>query len=104
MFNIIARRTLLGYCSMYPAAANALSEWYKELISSDFKNFNDLKNQYPNASIIGDDRVVFNIQGNRYRLIVRFMFDYKTIQIKWFGSHAEYDRIEAKTVKYKQQN
>lgn len=101
MLNVIARRTLLAYCNMYPAAANALSEWYKELSSSDFRNFNELKNQYPNASIIGDDRVVFNILGNRYRLIVRFMFEYKTIQIKWFGSHADYDHIDAKTVKFK---
>lgn len=101
MFNIITRRTLLKYCSLYPSAANALKEWYKELVTADFKNFNELKTQYPNASIIGDNRVVFNIRGNHYRLIVRIMFEYKAIQIKWFGMHSEYDQVEAKTVKHK---
>ena len=101
MFNIITRRTLLKYCSLYPSAANALKEWYKELVTIDLKNFNELKAHYPNASIIGDDRIVFNILGNHYRLIVRIMFQYKAIQIKWFGTHSEYDRVDARTVKFK---
>jgi mRNA interferase HigB len=101
MFNIITRRTLLRYCCLYPSAANALKEWYKELVTADFKNFNELKAQYPNASIIGDNRIVFNILGNHYRLIVRIMFEYKAIQIKWFGTHSEYDQVDAKTVKHK---
>jgi mRNA interferase HigB len=50
---------------------------------------------------VGDDRVVFNIMGNHYRLVVRIVFTYKAIQIKWFGTHAEYDRIDVSTVKYK---
>lgn len=101
MFNIITRRTLLSYCSKYPSAANALKEWYKELVSADLKNFNELKALYPNASLIGDNRIVFNILGNHYRLIVRIMFDYKAIQIKWFGTHSEYDGVDAKTINYK---
>lgn len=101
MFNIITRRTLLRYCDLYTPAANALKEWYKELINADFKNFNELKAQYPNASIIGDNRVVFNILGNHYRLIVRIIFEYKAIQIKWFGTHSEYDRVDAKTIHFK---
>ncbi|OJV14637.1 MAG: addiction module toxin RelE [Dyadobacter sp. 50-39] len=101
MFNIIARRTLLKYCMMYPTAANALREWYSEIETADFNTFNELKVQYPNASIVGDDRMVFNIMGNRFRLIVRIMFKYKGIQIKWFGTHSEYDRIDAKTISFK---
>jgi mRNA interferase HigB len=101
MFNIITRRTLLKYCGLYPSAANALKEWYNELATVDLKNFNELKRLYPNASLIGDNRIVFNILGNHYRLIVRIMFEYKAIQIKWFGTHSEYDRIDAKTIQYK---
>lgn len=100
MFNIIARKTLLMYCEDYPKAANALLEWYHEFLYADFKNFQELKAVYGNASIIGDDRVVFNIMGNKYRLIVRIVFTYKVIQIKWFGTHAEYDDVNAETVKY----
>jgi mRNA interferase HigB len=101
MFNIIARKTLLAYCALYPKAANALKEWYNEMIVSEFKSFQELKTVYRNASLVGDDRVVFNIMGNQYRLVVRMVFDYKTIQIKWFGTHAEYDKIDVRTVKFK---
>lgn len=101
MFNIIARKTLLDYCNKYPESALALQEWYYELLRSDFKNFNDLKVEYGNASLVGDDRVVFNIMGNKYRLIVRIVFSYKVIQIKWFGTHKEYDKIDVKNIKFK---
>lgn len=101
MFNIVARKTLLVYCILYPHAANALKEWYKEMITSEFKSFQELKKVYINASLVGDDRVVFNIMGNHYRLVVRILFEYKAIQIKWFGTHSEYDKIDVKTVKFK---
>lgn len=101
MFNIIARKTLLEFCKKYPEAATSLQEWYYELLSCEFKNFNELKRVYGNASLVGDDRVVFNIMGNKYRLVVRIVFEYKAIQIKWFGTHVEYDRINVTVVKFK---
>lgn len=101
MFNIIARKTLLAYCTKYPGAKNAILEWYAELVKCSFKNFNELKKRYPSASIVDDDRVVFNILGNKYRLVVRVAFEYKAIQIKWFGTHAEYDKINVEQIKYK---
>lgn len=102
VFNIIARKTLLDFCKQYPAAAAiALQQWYYELLKSDFKNFNELKKVYGNASLIKDDRVVFNIMGNKYRLVVRIVFEFKAIQVKWFGTHAEYDKIDVATVVYK---
>ncbi len=100
VFNIIARKTLLEYCKTYPKAANALMEWYHEMITKNFTSFQELKHMYSNASLAGDDRVVFNIAGNKYRLVVRILFEYKVIQIKWFGSHKEYDKIEVKNVKF----
>lgn len=101
MFNIITRKTLLDYCKKYPNAAIALQEWYHELIKCNFQNFNELKKIYGNASLAGDDRVVFNIMGNNYRLVVRVVFEYKVIQIKWFGTHAEYDKVDVRSVQYK---
>lgn len=100
MFNIIARRTLLDYCSKYPQASNALKQWYAEWQEREFANFNEVKAAYGNVSLVGDDRVVFNIMGNKYRLVVRMVFDFKTIQVKWFGTHAEYDKIDVATVQY----
>ncbi len=101
MFNIIIRRTLLEYVKKYPLAKIALFEWYHELVITDFKSFNELKNVYGNVSLVSDDRVVFNIMGNKYRLVVRILFEYKAIQIKWFGTHSEYDKIDVATIQYK---
>lgn len=100
MFNIIARRTLLDYCEAYPQAANALKQWYAEWEEREFANFQQLKAAFGNASVVADDRVVFNIMGNKYRLVVRVVFEFKTIQIKWFGTHTEYDKIDVTTVQY----
>ena len=101
VFNIITRRTLLEYCKKYPVAATALFEWYHELVIADYKNFNELKMDYPNASLVGDDRVVFNIMGNKFRLVIRIVFEFKSIQIKWFGNHTEYDSVNVETIQYK---
>ncbi len=104
MFNIITRRTLLEYCKKYPEASNALLEWYYDLQKLAFTNFNELKSDYGNASLVGDDRVVFNIVGNKFRLVVRIVFEFKAVQIKWFGTHSEYDKINVTTVQYKKNN
>ncbi len=101
MFNIITRKTLLEYCKKYPQASTALQEWYHELVNCDFKNFNELKQVYGNASLVADDRVIFNIMGNKYRLVVRIVFDFKANQVKWFGTHAAYDKIDVTIVQNK---
>ena len=101
MFNIITRKTILEYAKKYPIAASALFEWYHEIVITDFKNFNELKKVYANASLVSDDRVVFNIMGNKLRLVVRFVFDFKVVQIKWFGLHSEYDKINVASIQYK---
>jgi mRNA interferase HigB len=85
MFNIINRKTLLAYCNEYPSARNALLEWYHELLKSDFSSFQDLKSKYGNASIVGDDRVVFNVLGNKYRLVVRMVFTTKLYRLSGLG-------------------
>jgi mRNA interferase HigB len=76
-------------------------EWYYEMIRQEFKSFNELKRVYKSASLVGDDRVVFNIAGNKFRLVVRMIFEYKSIQIKWFGTHIEYDKINVKEIQFK---
>jgi mRNA interferase HigB len=91
----------LEYCEKYPEAAAALQEWYYELLRADFKHFNELKKVYGSASLIGDDRVVFNIMGNNYRLVVRMVFEYRAIQVKWFGTHKEYDNINVRNIRFK---
>ena len=75
-------------------------EWYHEIINKNFTSFQELKKVYGSASLVGDDRLVFNISGNKYRLVVRIVFEYKVIQIKWFGTHQEYDKVDVKNVKF----
>ena len=101
MFNIITRKTLLDYCKKYPAASVALQEWYHELVQCSFSNFNELKKVYGNASLVADDRVVFNIMGNKFRLVIRISFEFKAIQIKLFGTHTAYDKINVTAVQFK---
>lgn len=91
----------MAYMKEYPEAATALQEWYHELAAVEFENFNALNERYNHASLVGNNRVVFNIKGNTYRLVVRVVIPYKTIQIKWFGLHKEYDKIDVLTVNYK---
>ncbi len=91
---------MLDYCGRYPEAAAVLQNWYYNLVKAEFKNFNELKKKYGSVSLVGDNRVVFNIMGNKYRLIVRIVFEYKVIQIKWFGTHAGYDKIDVVTISY----
>jgi len=75
-----------------------LTAWYRETEKSEFKNLNELKREYPSASILKDNRIVFNIKGNKYRLIVKFNFEYQICWIRFVGTHAEYDKINAKEI------
>jgi mRNA interferase HigB len=98
--NIITRRTLLFYIAKYPLATNSLLIWYKDFSNSSFKNFNELKAVYSNASIIANNRVIFNIKGNSFRLIISIDFKRQAAYVIWFGTHLEYDKIDAATVAY----
>jgi mRNA interferase HigB len=98
--NIIATRTLLFYADHYPLAATALKNWYDEISKSNFGSFNEIKSVYGNASIIANRRIVFNIKGNSYRLIVSVNFETQNLYIIWFGTHSEYDKVDAAEIKY----
>ena len=97
-YNVIAWATLAIYYKKYPDVQEHLIVWFKTIEKAEWKNFNDLKNDFPSCSLISDDRVVFNVKGNSYRLIVRFSFKYKRVMVKFFGTHAEYDKVNAKTI------
>jgi mRNA interferase HigB len=98
--NIIARGTILVYIDRYPKAKTALLNWYQEFLNASFENFNQLKSTYGNSSIVSNDRVIFNIKGNDFRLIVSINFKRQAAYIIWFGSHKEYDTIDAATIKF----
>ena len=99
---IIKEKTLIDYCNLskYKQAAESLKAWVFEVKYSNWNNANELKSKYGNASIISSNRVVFNIKGNDYRLIVDIEYKLEIVFIVWFGTHVEYDKIDAKTVSY----
>lgn len=98
--NIIVKRAVLYYADKYPDATIPLLAWYHEFLKQRFQNFNELKRVYGNASIVSGSRVIFNIKGNDYRLIVSINFKQAAAYIIWFGTHKEYDKINAETIEF----
>jgi len=92
---IISKKTLKDFYeqSKYRDSKNALASWHKEVLKLDWNNPNEIKSMYKNASVIGDTKVVFNIAGNKYRLIVAINYYSKIVFIKFIGTHKQYDKI-----------
>ena len=97
---ILVKKTVLFYTEKYPIAKMQLLIWYNEFTKQDFKNFNELKRVYGNASIINNERVVFNIKVNDFRLVVSINFLQTACYVIWFGTHNEYDKINVETVAF----
>ncbi len=84
---------MVEFYTNHADAKESLETWYRVCKKALWNNFNEVQRAYPSADVVGDDRVVFNIRGNKYRLVARFSFRYKAIQVKWIGTHADYDDI-----------
>ncbi|MGP1382146.1 MAG: type II toxin-antitoxin system HigB family toxin [Thainema sp.] len=95
---IISRSTLRDFWKSHPDAEGALKTWYYDASHADWKSPTDVKAVYGSASIIANNRVVFNIKGNTYRLIVAIRYDIGIIFIRFIGTHAEYDKVDAETI------
>lgn len=103
---VIARSTLVRFAAGlsghkdYRAVKSALDSWFQEARNAKWKNSSDVKASYAHASIVGADRVVFNIKGNAYRMVTAVDYRRGTVFIKWLGSHKDYDAIDVRTVQY----
>lgn len=97
---IFNRSAITFYGRKYPNAREALSAWYAEASKADWGSPNAVKRQFPKASVVSGNRLVFNILGNSYRLIVSFEYKFRAGYVKFFGTHAEYDRIDASSVNF----
>jgi mRNA interferase HigB len=103
---IIARRTLREFIERrrghkdHLALKAALDAWFDEAKKARWKNSAEVKQHYASASIVSADRIVFNIKGNDFRLIVAVDFEKGIVWIKWIGTHRDYDRIDVKQVKH----
>lgn len=98
--NIIAKKAVLYYISKYPKARTPLLAWYNEFLKQKFNSFNELKTVYRNASLVANGRVVFNIKGNDFRLVISVNFKQLAAYIIWFGTHKEYDKINVEAIEF----
>jgi len=97
---VIAFRTLREFWenTKYADSELSLRSWYHDVKNTEWNNSHELKQQYRNASIVGEGRVVFNIKGNTYRLVVLIDYEFKVIFIRFIGTHKQYDKIDSKTI------
>ena len=75
-----------------------LKSWFRESQKAEWKNPNEIKTEYPSASILAENKVVFNIIGNNYRIVVKINYEHEMVWIRFVGTHAEYDKINANTI------
>ncbi len=97
---VIAKKTLRDFWRKHPDCEQQLKSWYHEADVANWKSPKDIKKEYPSASILANNRVVFNIKGNHYRLVVRFNYSYQMAWIRFIGTHSQYDKLTQKTFNY----
>ena len=98
--NVLVKRAILYYINKYPKAKTPLLTWFSEFSKTNFVNFNELKKVYGTAGIVANNRVIFNIKGNDFRLVVMVNFKQLAAYVIWFGTHKEYDKIDTETIEF----
>ncbi|MBX3164672.1 MAG: type II toxin-antitoxin system HigB family toxin [Bacteroidetes bacterium] len=91
---IITKTKLNEFGAKHPTSAEALNNWYSIVSAAKWKNIAQVRNDFSFVDYVGNDRFVFNIKGNEFRLIVMIHFDIRTVYIRFVGTHAEYDKIK----------
>lgn len=96
--HVITRKTLVGFWRKHADAEIPLNAWFREAKSARWETPQDIKERYRSADFLPGNRVVFNIGGNKYRLVVKIAYVPGTIYIRFIGTHAAYDKINAETI------
>lgn len=95
---VLSRKTLQQFWEQHRDVKPALEAWFDEVCQSRWQNPTQIKERYPSADILPGNRVVFNIKGNHYRLVVKLHYNTGIVYIRFIGTHTEYDRIDAETI------
>src|SRR6056297_3603086 len=98
MKRIFAKSTLRKFWEKHADSEQYIKTWYNTTMSSNWRNPHDIKKTYPNASILKNGRIVFNIKGNSYRLVVKFNFEKQWAFVRFIGTYSEYDNIDANAI------
>lgn len=96
--NVISKRTLVLFYEQHPEARTALEVWYADAKKAIWSTPDDIKKLYSSASFLKDNRIVFNIKGNDFRLIVHIDYPRKIVRVKFIGTHSQYDKINAEEI------
>ncbi len=96
--HIITKRTLKEFWETHPNVRQSLLSWYKVANRAKWSNNAEVKQQFETCKFVGNDRIIFKIKGNKYRLIVKITFVNQVIWIRFIGTHDDYDKINAKTI------
>lgn len=95
---VISKAVLIAFWTRHPAAKQALQTWFEDATHAQWKTPQDIKLRYSSASFVAANRVVFNIKGNEYRLVVAVAYRFAALYVKFVGTHAEYDAVDVATV------
>jgi mRNA interferase HigB len=95
---VISRKALRTFWESHPDARQALQAWYADVKRANWNSPADLKTAYQNASFVANNRVIFNIKGNKYRIIVAVQYKFRIVFIRFVGTHREYDQVDAATI------
>ncbi|MFP5039447.1 type II toxin-antitoxin system HigB family toxin [Parasediminibacterium sp. JCM 36343] len=98
---VFSYKTIRNFCIEHPMATDALNNWYLITEQSNWSNFYQVKETFNSVDSVGNDRYVFNIKGNQFRLIAISHFNTRTVYIAFVGTHKEYDKINAQNVLFK---
>lgn len=96
--NVISKKTLVLFYENHPQAKTPLEVWHSDVRKAQWDSPEQIKRDYSSASFLRDNRVVFNIKGNDYRLIVHIDYKRKIVRVKFIGTHSEYDKINAEEI------
>lgn len=89
---VLGRDKLVDFSHKHADAKKALDVWFNEAQAANWQTSQDIKNRYSSASFLESNRVIFNIKGNNYRLVVKVRYENGVVLIEWVGTHAEYDK------------
>lgn len=95
---IVSKKKIVDYYTSHANSKTALEDWYKKLSKINLDNLNELKRDFSSADYVGNNRVVFNIKGNDYRLVAIIIYISKKVYVRWIGTHAEYNKVDVKNI------
>ena len=99
---VLSKAILMSFVERFPETEEAIFRWYGQTSAANWNNFSEMKNIFNAVDAVGNDRYVFNIKGNHFRLIALIIFKVRTVFVLFIGTHKEYDELDASTVQFKQ--